>query len=52
MGQRHLLIKHFKIMTPVDQTGAEVFRPQNHPLVSYFFGKRGNAFIARIFPAK
>ena len=39
-------------MTPVDQTGAEVFRPQNHPLMFYFFGKRGKDFILLIFSAK
>jgi len=39
-------------MTPADQTGAEVFRPLIHPLIFYFFGKRGEDFIFLIFSAK
>ncbi len=39
-------------MTPVDQTGAEVFRPQTIPYYFYFFGKRGDDLIFLIFSAK
>ena len=39
-------------MAPVDQTGAEVFRPQTIPYYFYFFGNRADAFTFLIFSAK